>query len=1333
MSSSKRSLKKTREILDESLTLSFFDKVDFTVVALNLDETIAYLNPAAWKEFPKLKKATTVKKLSDINSEWSNQIIQPSDNIPLLGKTSQYQLSCTALLKGEELTGHLLRIENNLERYPSELAKFKQVFSDITLPLQIYNKEGLLVDANEEWGRLWNIDQTKAIGWYNIYRDRAIKKTGFDTLIRKAFNGESGSFHDIEFEASTLNGQNKWIRTKYFPLKNKDGSIDHVAIYHYDESSKILTQHNLAESEERFKALVENFQGVSYMITEDYELIYINKSIKKVTGYTPSVLLEKEVNFLDRIRKKDVSSNKAARDKSLKERKNIDLQYRFKRKDNKWIWLRDTGQAIYDQDGKIKYVVGYLEDITLLKKAKDELKSSENKFKSIFQNAGHGIMIADSFGQIVEVNKRAARMLGFGKTDLKKHFSIIDITHPDDRDETRKRIDKLRSGDVKRIITEKRFSKKNGDSLWMNVSTSVFDDPIEGDLKLICIFQDITKSKEAIKAVEDSESKFRSIFSETGHGIGIADKNGYFTSTNKKFLELTGASKTDLKKGLTPRGLVHPDHKEKIIEQFRNYKNDPTLKVQQEMRFVNLKTKKPFWIRLNLLSYRDSATGELNMVSIIEDISIRKNALYKLKVNEEYLSEIINALSIGLMVMNPSGEIEKINSMWSQIVERFARWRNATVKGNFYTLLLNENLPLVKDGLEAITNNTSTFFEMEVKLDDGAENWFALRAFKLKKEIEGIVISMQDITVTKKTERAMEESLNNYRNIYNLTPVMMHSIDPQGQLMSVSNFWLEKLGYQRHEVIGKNIRDFLTAESQKDTDVILPIFFKKGAIFDVSYHFKTKSGEIIEAILSAIEEGRGTRDSRLLGVVTDVTQLKKAERQLKSNRTELLEAQSIAKLGNFSVDYQTGLFTSSEVFDKILEIDDNVTKDIKLILNIIPRHQKKTVTDILSNLIENGGIFEHTGFVTTLKTNQRIWLECLGKTIEENGKFVGLAGTIQDISKSKNAELEIQKLSDRLSLAMKGANIGVWERDLSNNQLHFEDTMYQVFQLDKSQEMDTWRKFITFAHPDDRDSLRHVRKQVMEDQMFIDYDFRANLSDGMHHFRSMTRQVKRADGQLERLIGVVIDITEDKEILERLEKSLSEKDTLVKEVHHRVKNNMQMISSILALKSLDVTDDASRSVFDECTLRIKSMAVVHDQLYRFYDVSEIEISSYLHHLTSGLSALMGGGGTQYTIDVKADEFEMNVDTALLIGLVVGETVANAFKHGFKDLEEGVVTVKFENGSPNILSVTNTGHPFPSDILELKNNSLGISLIKTFTTQLGGKLSPHDNNGLKVEF
>jgi len=203
------------------------------------------------------------------------------------------------------------------------------------------------------------------------------------------------------------------------------------------------------------------------------------------------------------------------------------------------------------------------------------------------------------------------------------------------------------------------------------------------------------------------------------------------------------------------------------------------------------------------------------------------------------------------------------------------------------------------------------------------------------------------------------------------------------------------------------------------------------------------------------------------------------------------------------------------------------------------------------------------------------------------------------------------------------------------------------------------------------------------------------------------------------------------ELIETRTKSLKEKELLLKEVHHRVKNNMQMISSILILQAAALNDDKIREVFDECNDRIRSMAIVHEKLYRSQNLSNIDCKNYLETISNSLieSYKEDTQNIHLTLDVK-DVF-LNIDTAIPLGLIINELLTNSLKYAFKDADEGEIRIILQSIDENRfeLKVKDNGTGLPENF-DIKNtNSLGLQIVSLLSEgQLNGKININRDSG-----
>lgn len=209
------------------------------------------------------------------------------------------------------------------------------------------------------------------------------------------------------------------------------------------------------------------------------------------------------------------------------------------------------------------------------------------------------------------------------------------------------------------------------------------------------------------------------------------------------------------------------------------------------------------------------------------------------------------------------------------------------------------------------------------------------------------------------------------------------------------------------------------------------------------------------------------------------------------------------------------------------------------------------------------------------------------------------------------------------------------------------------------------------------------------------------------------------DGGVEGQVFVLRDIRERKSAEEALHRSLAEKESLLKEVHHRVKNNLQIVSSLLHLQEQDLTDAAAVRQFHESQNRIRSMALIHEQLYKSRDLANIDFATYLGQLVDHLISSYGGAGERISVDLEVDPAPLNIDYAIPCGLIVNELVANSIEHAFPD-GQGAISVRFSaQKGRHLLEFEDNGVGLPPNTDPSTASSLGLKLVDALVAQLGG--------------
>jgi len=214
---------------------------------------------------------------------------------------------------------------------------------------------------------------------------------------------------------------------------------------------------------------------------------------------------------------------------------------------------------------------------------------------------------------------------------------------------------------------------------------------------------------------------------------------------------------------------------------------------------------------------------------------------------------------------------------------------------------------------------------------------------------------------------------------------------------------------------------------------------------------------------------------------------------------------------------------------------------------------------------------------------------------------------------------------------------------------------------------------------------------------------------------------------------VVRDITERKKLENRLKKSIKEKDLMMKEIHHRVKNNLMVIQSLLQLQSRYIKDKDALNIFKESQNRAKSMALIHQRLYQSDDLKRIDFGEYARSLSIDLFRTNANSPELINLDIVVENVMLDVNTAIPLGLILNELVTNSLKHAFPHGRSGKIWVNFHSeGSKFNLSVSDDGVGVPDNLDSEKSDSLGFRLVNSLSEQIGAQLTIDTTNGTKFE-
>ena len=585
----------------------------------------------------------------------------------------------------------------------------------------------------------------------------------------------------------------------------------------------------------------------------------------------------------------------------------------------------------------------------------------------------------------------------------------------------------------------------------------------------------------------------------------------------------------------------------------------------------------------------------------------------------------------------------------------------------------------------------------------------------------------RDISGRKKAEAALKESEERFRQLAeNIESVFWITDTPKNQTIYISPAYEKIWGRSRADLYAAP-KSFLDPIHSEDRDRILAALPKQiCGEYDEEYRLVKPDGENRWIRDRAFPITNPTGEVyRIVGIAEDISERKLVEKELQDAKQmyqQILDAITDMILVKGP---QSRMIWANKAFRDYYQMENSELIGIvdtefqepdytqQYILDDTSVFNTGQVRQILEEPIKSGDGEVH--YFDTIKS----------PIFNTEGQVVMTVGVSRDTTERKQAEKALRESEERFRQLAENIQDSFWLVSVTLTDILYVSPAYeQIWGRSREALYTNNCNWIDWLHPEDKHLLQEAFQRIVGGES-TSTEYRIVRPDGtIRWVCDRAFPIYDESGKVYRIAGICEDISDRKLAEARIQAALREKEILLKEIHHRVKNNMQVVSSLLQLQAQYIEDETTLSLFEESQNRIHSMALIHEQLYQSENLDRIDLPLYVENLVANVYQSFGCCNSSIQIQLNIDPISLNIETAIPCGLIINELVSNSLKYAFPYSISGEINIKFSEISSQQfhLIIQDNGVGFPADFDVENTETLGIRLVRMLTSQLDGSLT-----------
>ncbi len=978
--------------------------------------------------------------------------------------------------------------------------------------------------------------------------------------------------YESEFRFRHKNGNYRTILAVGRALPGPEGNLRRFVGCHIDITERKRTEQLLRDSERKYRVVADNNYDWEYWVDPQGRFIYCSPSCERITGHTAEEFLADPSLLETIIHPEDRDGYRKHAPHTRSDGESDEIRFRIIRPDGTQRWIGHVCQPVHDSSGACMGRRGSNRDITQQRQAEAALRGSEARFRAYVDQAPDAIIVHDALIQVRDANLQACTSLGYTRDELLR-VSLPDVDSKFDLAAAQAICRQLTPGDF--VTMDGQHRRKDGSTFPVEVRVSCFD--LEGERNYIVLARDITEREQRTRELE----RTRNLLAEAQQiaHLGIweyvaATQETVWSDEQKRIYGLDPSQPSPVYEEML-RHHIHPDDAAELDRRFRDALQDGKT-FENEHRIVWPDGSVRFLYN-KAQPYFDQSGDLVRYVGVTPDITEREEAEQALLRSNERLEDILEASRAGTWEWNVQSGETIFNARWAEIAGYTLEEISPTSVQTWIGLVHPDDLPACRAMQEDHFCGKLDYCDLKSRIrhKDGHWVWVRDRGRVIRWADDGQPLSMRgthhDITPEKNAEAALHASEIRLRAYFEQAADALFVYDFSGRILDVNPHACASLGYSREELLRMDLRDVEVGLALDELQIgwrqIEP-----SKPWTVQGQHRRKDG-----VLFPVEVRIGCFDLEgercYLALARDITDRVRRELELERVRNQLAEGQQIAHLGSWEYVAATQETVWSDEQKRIFGLDSHEPSPDydDLFRDHIHPEDAAEWDRRFREAMKNSRTYEHEFRIIRSDGGVRYVRSKAQPSHDETGKLVRYVGVTLDITERREAEQELLRSKERLELAKRAAGQGVWDWNIPTGEFNWSPEIFTLFGLDVDADSPSFATWEAAMHPEDRAAARECVERALRDRTLFNTEYRVVHPDGKVRWIGGIGRASYDDaGHAVRMIGINMDVTERREMLEKmrqwnaeLEKTVATRAAELRDANARLQATLSALPDLM--------------------------------------------------------------------------------------------------------------------------------------------------------------------------